>query len=940
MDVKNIYSKTRHSFSYLFMAFVLSLFCFPQISIPLNNISEPSTISDVGEAATTSNITWKSETLNGNTYYYTELGTYPQMYYSGSTPTSKTGKTYTVGSKTWTEYSLSGQKYVSGSQTVYNTSYTFKNGTSVGSTGATKWFKVEPIKWWIIDGTNPNTVSGTKEIRVISDVALAANIPFSTGTNNLWSSSNVRTWLNGTFLTDSGLSSYKTSVIKNETVKNNTSSSTSDGSGANTSDYVYLMSYDELNKYSPKGNTTYYLSSHRSSGGYYNDHEATALAQFGSRTASPSDFAIANYAVMESSYKSDYRTGTTNWLLRSAAGNDIYTAGSNGVAYGLSALNQRNLTYLGIRPCLTLKYEVKQASLTWTPEVLNGHIYYYTELGTYNSKPIKWWIIDGQNPATATRVDVISDTILEEFPFSDGEGSVTWQDDKYSISGWLNNTFYKNAGLNSGFVVSKTNTTGDFLDDTTYQTQDYVWLLSYTEMTSTYCPASDPEGKYYLASHSATGGEVDQSSEAETSTIERNSSRMAGGEYWLRSEGLSFGSVNDRACIITEYGALRDKNKTLDCGIRPCLRLDNSSKVVKALTFDNLILSYPGITKASNGSYHITDYTGLVAMSDYSYSYNGPECFSDMTFYLDNDIDCTALEFDFRAIRYFSGTLDGQGHSIINLNCIDNAPAYQGTVAEFDTAAPMACFIWATSRMTLSNINFLNLCIGTSTWEAPSALIGGYVFTKTPYYGQITLVNVYCERSALTEGFISGFIVDATNWQVNIGRCTMIEKNQDIYEMSSIPNIKGCSAFIGAVTANTTINIGISFAYGFYYTLLPTTTSDTGITGDIVETYLFGIDPGDVGGEFLVGATDRDTFISILINSRKVYWDFNNSNSMPWAYNDNFMLGLPYHPLVAIVGDIVKLDKIESWVTPNMHTPAEILARLQAYGFTEAKTPW
>ncbi len=341
----------------LALAFVLSLFCFPNISNLFASSSTLSTITAAGWPTTISwddKIKWEEETLNGHVYYSTTLGEWPQTFVgtsmeetlnsavsSGSAKT--TGKVYNINGLTWTEYSYDGKKYVQGNQKIDKTSYTFKDGTSVGKSGQARWFVVEPIKWWIIDGKNP---FDEQEVIVISDIVLTANICFNANLSdgNNWENSFIRTFSNGEFYEKSNLKSAG-SIVKPKTIENNVTEETAD-TGSSTTDYVWLLTSGQMAIFSPTASDDkegkYYLSTHR---GPYNRN---------SRYASPSDFALSNnsYMNMSSAFPTDYRVYAC-WYWTSSATNNSEKGIRICPATYDSSISVDNLT-TGFRPSMTL----------------------------------------------------------------------------------------------------------------------------------------------------------------------------------------------------------------------------------------------------------------------------------------------------------------------------------------------------------------------------------------------------------------------------------------------------------------------------------------------------------------------------------------------------------------------------------------------------------
>ena len=281
--------------------------------------------------------------------HYIEFGSYPQTYvgdsmnetletwYESNSPANL--KTYTTrvngnyGSYTSHMYT-DGEIYARGYSYRYS-SYTYSTGDSVPEDGTVVWFKVEPIRWLVLN--YDEYIAGTDtELELLSELVLASYIFFNPliSYGNSWSDSYIREWANGTFY-NSAFAADEQEMIATSTVKNNVtgnySSSTSDGTGPTTYDKIYLRSYYEMNSGLFSTGTTY-------------QNNARKLC-------SPTDFALSNYAYMDTSKTTSYRTGTSYYWTRSA-GTDVpnawfvYTIG----LYYTSVVT----THYGVRPALRL----------------------------------------------------------------------------------------------------------------------------------------------------------------------------------------------------------------------------------------------------------------------------------------------------------------------------------------------------------------------------------------------------------------------------------------------------------------------------------------------------------------------------------------------------------------------------------------------------------
>lgn len=288
------------------------------------------------------------KTLINSTYgtdKYVEFGQYPQTYV-GSSMNSTLESWYSGKSVVKRFYVDNGASATSNVYDAYtytdgktyvrvpmpriytvDNDHVYEDGTSA-KPNAASWFEVKPIRWLILNYADMQNEAAPI---VVTEKILTSSVTWnkSFADLNIWSgTSNIRTWINGTFYSDAFNVDDKNSILTT-TVKNNTQSSTSDGTGTSTNDKLWLLSYDEVNKY------------------------FTTNAQ---RLASPTDFAIANYCY---SYKNTgYITtarpqgGTCGYWLRSA-----YTA-PNSARF----LNQTGVPHYefvdysgyGVRPALTL----------------------------------------------------------------------------------------------------------------------------------------------------------------------------------------------------------------------------------------------------------------------------------------------------------------------------------------------------------------------------------------------------------------------------------------------------------------------------------------------------------------------------------------------------------------------------------------------------------
>ncbi|MBR2909957.1 MAG: hypothetical protein IKC11_06435, partial [Clostridia bacterium] len=292
---------------------------------------------------------------------YIDFGSYPQTYvgndmnttleswYSSNNPTAV--NTYTVRTRTWQAYEYTdGNIYARGNRYVYSSSYTYLNGETVGSSSTTvyTWFKVEPIRWIILN-YEAYTSGSESELEIMSYLALTADIRFNAsstdadgtdGTSddpNQWVNSELRIWLNSTFYT-SAFKSDEQEIISTTTVGNNITGNydpaTNNTTGVATEDKVYLLSCWD----------------YHSSAGLFTGTSTKRLC-------SPTDFALGNYCYKYTSTSYVTATypsgGTCRYWTRSAgssASSACYVSNNGLIHYSDSVANYSR----GVRPALRI----------------------------------------------------------------------------------------------------------------------------------------------------------------------------------------------------------------------------------------------------------------------------------------------------------------------------------------------------------------------------------------------------------------------------------------------------------------------------------------------------------------------------------------------------------------------------------------------------------
>ncbi len=258
-----------------------------------------------------------------------KYGIYPQTHVSDETLISNLNTLTTTEANGW--YLYDGDYYAKLTAKPYNTSYTFDDVTTI-TKGTEYWFKCEPINWKILE-------SNDGEYKLISSVLLDAHCYYSSTSNrtidgntvyaNNYKYSDIRAWLNDEFYNSAfslGKSYIQTVEVDNSA--STTSSSTNKYACENTYDKVYLLSYQEYNNES-----------------YFADDTA--------RQCKTTDYARANgcYSNTNSSYKN-------NGCYWTRSPYSYYSYNASYVRYGGNIYySYVNITYYGVRPALTVKFE-------------------------------------------------------------------------------------------------------------------------------------------------------------------------------------------------------------------------------------------------------------------------------------------------------------------------------------------------------------------------------------------------------------------------------------------------------------------------------------------------------------------------------------------------------------------------------------------------------
>lgn len=262
-------------------------------------------------------------TIDNMTYVY--YGTYPQTVVDDSSLISSLNSLTSTNANGY--YEFEGEEYAKvvahPYKTIFGIGYKFINGSTIQS-HQTYYFKVEPIKWRVLEEAD-----GTYTL--LSEYIIDKQV-FHTSLSNNYEHSTIRKWLNVAFYNKAFSSPEKGSILTTlvDNSASTTASSTNPYFSNNTMDKVYLLSYQESISSTYGFSTSTYSSS--------------------TRTAVTTDYARAVGAYMNTS-TSYYGNGY--FLLRSP--HYIHFSLAHRVnTGGYIDYSSVNKSYIGARPAIKI----------------------------------------------------------------------------------------------------------------------------------------------------------------------------------------------------------------------------------------------------------------------------------------------------------------------------------------------------------------------------------------------------------------------------------------------------------------------------------------------------------------------------------------------------------------------------------------------------------
>lgn len=174
-------------------------------------------------------------------------GLYPQTHVNDTALTAELDKLTTTESNSW--YLYKGEYYAKRQADPWANDYTFDDGITTIKSGTTYWFKCEPITWKILKQNN-------NEYTLLSNVLLdtccyynltsTRTIDGNTIYANNYEYSTVRAWLNKDFYNSAfALNNVLIQTTEVDNSASTTNTSTNSYVCENTSDKVYLLSYQD-----------------------------------------------------------------------------------------------------------------------------------------------------------------------------------------------------------------------------------------------------------------------------------------------------------------------------------------------------------------------------------------------------------------------------------------------------------------------------------------------------------------------------------------------------------------------------------------------------------------------------------------------------------------------------------------------------------------------
>ncbi len=389
----------------------------------------------------------------------------------------------------------------------------------------------KPIEWLVLDKQDDRAL-------VISRYALDCRRYNEELHSVTWETCTLRGWLNGSFLNEA-FSEEELALIRTMTVSADKNPQYSTDPGNSTSDRVFLLSIDEVNRY---------------------------FAYDAARGCEPTPYAVAQGCYVNNGY--------CWWWLRSPGDNRSDAAGidcDGAVSYYGNVID---IDKYAVRPAmwidvsaLTQAVEQPEPEKTATVTLSSATVGDYVVFGSYEQdndlsngkEPIEWLVLDRQDD----RILVISRNGLDCQRYNESYEDITWE--KCTLRSWLNDSFLNEAFSEDEQTLIPTATVSADKNpqyDTSpgENTQDKAFLLSISEAN-----------KYF-------SNNTERQCEPTAYAVAQGVYNNFGGFcwWWLRSPGCVQVSAADVGSVgSVNFGG--DRVNFDKSAVRPALWIDVSS---------------------------------------------------------------------------------------------------------------------------------------------------------------------------------------------------------------------------------------------------------------------------------------------------------------------------------------------------------------------------
>ena len=375
-----------------------------------------------------------------------------------------------------------------------------------------------PIEWQVLD------IQDGKALVLSKYIIEAKYIKESSGW--LWETSDFRNWLNNDFFNEAFSSEEQDSIFKS-TIKNPANPKSGKGGGKDTTDKVFLLSYEEIDKYFPT----------------YEERKAESVRKV----------ADINLDI--------------EWCMRTKAigGGPVHISTTTGLTQYDDGGSWDRKT--GLRPAMWIEIseEEQQTETVLLSEATVGD---YVIFGSYEqdnnlengAEPIEWKVLDVQDGKAL----VISKYGLDCKPYNTLKTDITWE--TCSLRKWLNSDFINEAfGAKEQQNIAVTKLSNQDNPKTGTKggkdTEDKVFLLDFVELRTYF---DSDNGKQCKATKYAI-------EKGATKDFEDNC------YWWLRSPG-----VNKNTAIFVDMSGRTNNgvgtyNQYAYCTVRPAMWVDLSA---------------------------------------------------------------------------------------------------------------------------------------------------------------------------------------------------------------------------------------------------------------------------------------------------------------------------------------------------------------------------